>query len=73
MRLYFGRLCILAATCAAFAQSDRGMLTGMVSDPQGAVVPNSQVKARNAATGAEYATVTTATGNYSGADAGRIL
>lgn len=57
-------LCLLALTCSAFAQSDRGTLTGTVSDPQGAVVPNAEVKARNAATAAEYVTVATGTGNY---------
>ena len=43
------------------SQSDRRTLTGTVSDPQNAVIPNCEVKARNAATGA-YPTLTTATG-----------
>ena len=48
----------------AGAQSDRGVLTGRVSDPQSAIVVGAVVIARNADTGAEYRTVTTATGDY---------
>jgi hypothetical protein len=49
---------------AAFAQSDRGTITGAITDAQGAVIPNAKVSAVSGDTGAEYATVTTATGNY---------
>ena len=31
-------VCLLATTFTAFAQSDRGTITGTVSDPAGAVV-----------------------------------
>jgi hypothetical protein len=48
----------------AFAQSDRGTITGTVTDPAGAVVANSAVEARNVETGVVYPTVTTGTGNY---------
>ncbi|HKD04348.1 MAG TPA: TonB-dependent receptor [Bryobacteraceae bacterium] len=48
----------------ALAQSDRGTITGTVSDPAGAVVPSAAVNVTNAATGAIYDTVTTGTGNY---------
>ena len=47
-----------------FAQSDRGTITGTVSDPGGGVVPNASVTIRGVDTGAEYKTITTATGNY---------
>ena len=48
----------------AFAQNDRGTITGTVTDPTGAVIPGATLHARNLDTGAEYDTVTTATGNY---------
>ena len=46
------------------AQSDRGTITGTVSDPAGAVVPAAAVSARNIENGAVYETVSTETGNY---------
>jgi len=52
------------AAVAAFAQSDRGSITGLVSDPAGAVVASAIVEARNTETGAVYQTASTATGNY---------
>jgi hypothetical protein len=54
-------LCFCGLT---FAQSDRGSITGLVSDPAGAVVPAAAIEARNTATGGLYETVTTSTGNY---------
>jgi hypothetical protein len=51
-------------TFAAFAQSDRGTITGTVSDAAGAVVPNAAVTAINSETGVQSRTVTTSTGNY---------
>ena len=61
MRLIFMVLMTLAV---AFAQTDRGTITGTVTDPTGAVIPGATLHARNVDTGAEYDTVTTATGNY---------
>jgi hypothetical protein len=46
------------------AQSDRGTVTGTVTDAAGAVVPNAAITAKNAETGAEFQTKTTETGNY---------
>jgi hypothetical protein len=60
-RLYF--LTGLLA-CVVYAQSDRGSITGSVTDPAGAVIPNSSVTATNPATGTQVRTVTTETGNY---------
>ena len=54
----------LAATFAAFSQSDRGTITGTVADPAGAVVASAAIEARNIATGAVYRVATSATGNY---------
>src|SRR5690242_150930 len=52
------------AIAAAFAQGDRGNITGTVVDPAGAVVANIAVEAKNVDSGARYDTVTTGTGNY---------
>jgi hypothetical protein len=49
---------------AAFAQSDRGTITGTVQDPAGGVIPTAAVVARHAETGSQYQTTTTSTGNY---------
>jgi hypothetical protein len=54
----------VAGGSAAFAQSDRGTITGTVTDPGGAVIPGAPVVAINPATGVEFRTQTTDTGNY---------
>jgi len=54
----------LVLTARAFSQSDRGTITGTVSDPVGAVIPNAAVHLRNVSTGAIYDGGTSATGNY---------
>ena len=51
-------------TVAAFAQSDRGSITGTVSDPANAVIPRAAVLATNTQTGVQYQSVTTQTGDY---------
>lgn len=53
---------LMAAT--VFAQSDRGTLTGSITDPAGAAVPGAAVVAKGADTGSEYRATTTDTGNY---------
>jgi hypothetical protein len=59
------RFAVLAAVAASLvAQSDRGTVTGTAADPAGAVVPNAGVDLKNTQTGAEFKTVTTATGNF---------
>jgi hypothetical protein len=55
---------VFAVAFAAFAQSDRGTITGTVSDPAGAVVAGASVEARNVATGLTYEAASTGTGNY---------
>ena len=42
----------------AIAQSDRGTITGTVSDPAGAVVANAQIQARSLETDAVYPAAT---------------
>lgn len=48
----------------AFAQSDRGTITGTVNDPTGAVIGEAAIELRNENTGATYKTASTSTGNY---------
>ena len=55
---------VLITLVLAFAQTDRGTITGTIADPTGAVIPCASLHARNTATGAAYDTVSTATGNY---------
>jgi hypothetical protein len=47
-----------------FAQSDRGTITGNVTDPSGAVVPNAKVTATSLDTGEVRETTTSGEGNY---------
>ena len=49
---------------ALFAQSDRGTITGTITDAAGGVVANASVEARQVGTGAVYQAGTSATGNY---------
>jgi hypothetical protein len=54
----------LLLVSAAFAQTDRGTITGTISDPAGAVVPNATVEVKNSDTGLTYTAGSTGTGNY---------
>ncbi len=56
--------CYLLFAVTAFAQSDRGTITGTVLDPAGAVVPSASIVAKNGATGQEYTVGSSSTGNY---------
>ena len=47
-----------------FAQSDRGTITGTVSDPAGAVVAAAAIEAKNTETGVVYPVAASGTGNY---------
>src|SRR5579871_6307508 len=60
------KICVLLLCCltAGFAQSDRGVITGTVSDPAGAVVANAAIEAKNADSGVVFQAGTSATGNY---------
>src|SRR5208337_4675292 len=57
-------LCLCAGS-VAFAQAGRGSISGLVSDPTGAIVNGAQVTALNQATGVALHTVTSAAGLYS--------
>src|SRR5438270_3096405 len=50
---------------AVFAQRDLGTVTGTITDPQGAAVPNAKVTILEAATGLSYDTQTTESGTFS--------
>ncbi|HEX9200696.1 MAG TPA: carboxypeptidase-like regulatory domain-containing protein, partial [Acidobacteriaceae bacterium] len=60
---YLATFCVLL-TIAAFAQSERGSITGTVSDPAHAIIPRAMVRATNIETGVQYESVTTQTGDY---------
>src|SRR5438093_1556911 len=57
-------VCLSVFTLAAFAQTDRGTLTGTVSDTTGAVIPGVAIEAKNVQTGAVYQAGSSETGNY---------
>src|SRR5579862_5530027 len=52
------------ACVPAVGQTDRGSITGTVTDSSGAAVPGVHVLIRNTATGAKFETVTTEAGDY---------
>jgi hypothetical protein len=55
---------LLVCAVAAFAQGDRGTITGTVTDPTGAVVPNANIQITSSETAALYQVGSTSTGNY---------
>src|SRR5256886_2891650 len=57
-------VCLIAFVPAGLAQTDRGTLTGTVSDPSGAVIPGVAIEAKNIQTGATYQAGSSETGNY---------
>ena len=63
MRSLTRSACIFLLAWGAFAQSDRGTITGTISDPAGAMVAGAAIEAKNQATGVTYQAASTATGN----------
>jgi Carboxypeptidase regulatory-like domain/TonB dependent receptor len=55
---------LLSTVVTVFAQSDRGTITGTISDQTGAVVASAPVQARHQETGAVYQAASSNTGNY---------
>ena len=55
---------LLCAGSIALAQAGRGTVSGLVTDPGGALVPGAQVVLINQATGVKQHTVTTSAGLY---------
>ncbi len=64
MKLMLTALCVLLLTMAAFAQSDRGTITGAVLDPASAVVPGAKITAKNLENGSTFEATATATGDF---------
>lgn len=55
---------LILASGFLLAQSDRGTITGTITDPAGAVVANASLEARNVDTNARYPVASSSTGNY---------
>jgi len=55
---------LLFLSTLAFAQGDRGAITGLITDKSGAAVPNVAIEVVNTATNARFDTVSTGTGSY---------
>src|SRR5512142_1387548 len=64
MRSVLGIVCSLFLLSAVFGQSDRGTITGTVSDPTGALVANAPIQVKSTQTGTVYTGATSATGNF---------
>jgi hypothetical protein len=64
MRHVAAAVALSLCALAVFAQTDRGTITGTITDPAGAVVANAPIEARNVNTGAVYPAATSGTGNY---------
>src|SRR5436190_21365742 len=61
----FALILSLVLVGTAIAQTGLGTITGIVTDPSGAVVANAPVEVKNTGTGVVYRPTTTDTGNYS--------
>jgi Carboxypeptidase regulatory-like domain len=55
---------VLAIAICGWGQSDRGTITGTVSDPAGAVVANAGIQAKHIETGVTYEAASSGTGNF---------
>jgi hypothetical protein len=64
MRSHLFLVLIFALSAPLFSQSDRGTITGTVTDPSGDAIGNATVDARDVESGATYPVATSATGNY---------
>ena len=60
--LMFAVFCCASPLC--LAQLDRGIISGVVTDPSGSVIAGARVTATNSATGTQSSTVTTGAGAY---------
>ena len=64
-RFSFAVILSLVLVSSSSAQTGLGTITGIVTDPTGAVVANAAVEVKNTQTGVVYRSTTTDTGNYS--------
>ncbi|MCS7026543.1 MAG: carboxypeptidase regulatory-like domain-containing protein [Bryobacteraceae bacterium] len=64
MKSFLGILALSISLPWALAQSDRGVINGMVTDSSGAAVPEARVTATNVATNVAFSTTTTTSGDF---------
>ena len=64
MRFFQTTMSLLIFASAVLAQSDRGTITGTVTDPTGAAIASASIQAKQVETGALFPTTSTATGDY---------
>jgi Carboxypeptidase regulatory-like domain len=64
MRLLMGIVCSVFLMSAVFGQTDRGAITGTISDPTGALVASAPIQVKSTQTGTVYTGASSATGNY---------
>jgi choline dehydrogenase-like flavoprotein len=64
MRALLRTAALFLFTFAVFAPSDRGSITGQITDPSGAVIASATVEAKNVDNGTVYTAGSSATGNY---------
>jgi hypothetical protein len=65
LRMGATAIVLALVVCAGHSQTFRGAISGTVTDPSGAVIPNAQVKATETATGVDHNTITTTDGEFS--------
>ncbi len=65
VRIPFALFLLLLSAVFAFAQADRGIITGLVTDAQGAAMANVPVQVKDTNTGVVTTLRTTSEGNYS--------
>jgi hypothetical protein len=63
-KTFIAFLFLIVTSIAGWAQVSTGSIAGQISDPNGALVPDAKVTARNNATGQEYAAQTSEAGLY---------
>src|SRR5436305_15303710 len=66
---YFWTTFLVAAVCC-FAQSERGNITGVLTDPANAAIPGASVRVINMGTNAVTRVITSSLGEYSAANLG---
>jgi Carboxypeptidase regulatory-like domain len=64
MKSGFSLIAVVLSACTLLAQSDRGTITGTVTDASGALIAGAKINLTNSETGFKSDTVTTDTGNY---------
>lgn len=62
--MLFRTVCLSMAAVCAFAQTERGNITGVVTDPTGAAIPGASVTITNRATNLGEHVVSTSNGDY---------